>query len=188
MYSTLGASNTATYTQQGAWGQGTFTANIIVYDGAYTPQTVTNTLTYSTSCFTKGTPILTLNGSEPIQNVSIGTNILSFDSATGQITQSEVTGVFVRYTPLITVIQTRLGTVNTTKDHPFYVGNGAFAKVADLTVGEEVGMYESGRLIMVPIESISIRSAPQEVYNLEVNGTHTYFASDFAVHNKAGGP
>jgi len=40
-------SNTFTYVQNSAWGTGSFTANLIVTDSASSPETTTNTLTYS---------------------------------------------------------------------------------------------------------------------------------------------
>lgn len=41
--------NTFVFTQNPAWKTGTFTANIIITDSATSPETITNTLTYSTS-------------------------------------------------------------------------------------------------------------------------------------------
>jgi hypothetical protein len=161
--------------------------NLIV--GSYTtnPTTLTingiGTLTATGTCFVWGTPILTPNGSEPIQDIKVGTIVYSFNSASDKVVYSRVVQTFVKSTYYTYTLNTSFGRVITTGSHLFYTGNGTFVQARNLSVGDKVGVYQNDTIIFTKILSIEISFAPQPVYNLEVNDTHTYFASGFAVHN-----
>ena len=84
-----------------------------------------------------------------------------------------------------------------TAEHPFYVLDKGWAsidpdqtfedhkfKVGSLTIGDIVEKYTGSE----EITSITVFNNDPElpVYNLLLDGDHTYFANDYLVHNKAG--
>jgi hypothetical protein len=182
--------NTGSYTFN-SWTVSS-TTNLILGSNTANPTTLTvngaGTVT-ALACFAWGTPVsISSIYSEPIQNITVGTSVLSYNSSTGHIEQSQVIGTYKRWTWLTYVIKTGSGSVTTTADHPFYTGNGTFVLAENLDAGENVGVYQNSTIRFTKILSIEISFAPQLMYNLEVNDTHTYFAGGFAVHNKYASP
>ena len=74
------------------------------------------------ACLGAGTPLLTPDGSKPIEQFKVGDTLLSSpeDDPEGAVTARRVEKVFERVSPLIEVC---LGgrTIRTTVEHPFYV-------------------------------------------------------------------
>jgi hypothetical protein len=179
-------------TSTGPFGMWSASSGNLVLGGIMSnPTTLTingdGTLTASgqggVSCFTLGTPVMTLTGNEPIQNVTNGTIVYSFNAISGAIMASKVTRTLVEFDYYIYNITTAFGKVATPADQSFYVGNNTFVRAGDLTVGEEIGIYQNDTIVFTKIRSINVSYAPQLTYNLEVNRTHTFFANGFAVHN-----
>jgi hypothetical protein len=123
----------------------------------------------------------------PIQEVKVGDIVTSFDH-NGEIIQAPVKTLF-RHPSVATEVTLVAGdrTVITTPVHPFYIGNGEFKEVQELSVGDIVYIYEHDSLKPVRIESMEYKTGNFEVFNLEVADSHTFIAGDFAVHNKPGG-
>ena len=164
-------------------------ANLILASNTANPTTLTvagsGTLTLIPhSCFAWGTPVMTPAGDEQIQNITNGTIVDSFDPTLGTMVTSNVVRTFVEPTLYTYNITTAFGKVTTTADHPFYVGNNTFVDAGYLSVGNSIGVYQNGTITLTRILSVNVSYAPQLMYNLEVNNTHTYFADGFAVHNK----
>lgn len=63
-----------------------------------------------------------------------------------------------------------------------------FIQVKDLDIGDWVFVKEGESLVPEQITKLEYYQEPVEVYNLSVDGEETFFANDFAVHNKTGGP
>ncbi len=59
-----------------------------------------------------------------------------------------------------------------------------YKMVKDLSIGDALYIKNGKTLDTTQLVSIKKIFEPQIVYNLSVNNTHTYFANDFAVHNK----
>jgi len=65
--------------------------------------------------------------------------------------------------------------------------DASFVPVKDLQVGDWVFVKSGeGELLPVRISNLEYKEEPVEVYNLSVEGEQTFFANDFAVHNKFG--
>jgi len=65
--------------------------------------------------------------------------------------------------------------------------DASFVPVKDLQVGDWVFVKSGeGELLPVQISNLEYKEEPVEVYNLSVEGEETFFANDFAVHNKFG--
>ena len=74
--------------------------------------------------------------------------------------------------------------VKVTAEHPFFVGNNEFKEVKDLKAGDDVYVIENGSLKKKTVTSNTRINEPTDAYNLSVDNTNTFFANDFAVHNK----
>ena len=168
-----------------------------------------------TPCFVEGTPILVKgdNGElaeKPVEEVKAGDYVYSRDEATGEQGYKQVTRTFVKQTDvLVHLAFRRLGSrtrgfagvagqdggdadkgdglcsLTGTPEHPFWsltrknwVGLGELRKgeIILLADGEAVVKYSRNEHL----------DTPTTVYNVEVEGWHTYFACDSWVHNACG--
>ncbi|EDM79606.1 Rhs family protein-like protein [Plesiocystis pacifica SIR-1] len=144
-------------------------------------------------CFLEGTPVLTPDGPVPIDELRAGDTVLAADlDERGNVlgfTQQIITGTSERQVDeLLRLTLDADGerlTLTTTPDHPFYVPElDAYVR------GEHLG--EGTQLLTLggePVKLIGKASlpGPAAVFNLEVEGTHNYFAMvdgvAFLVHN-----
>jgi len=131
-------------------------------------------------CFVAGTKIKTANGEANIEDLLSGQYVLGFDS-NEQIKNSKVNAVSSREVDEVIKVLTDTGEVIVTAEHPFYIGSGNFEQIQNINVGDYV--YDSN-FVPHQILSKTIIHEKTTVYNLEVDDTHTYFANNFAVHNK----
>lgn len=138
----------------------------------------------NTGCFLPGTMIQTPDGKISIENILPGQQVLSFNDKE-QVVSSEVTKVYKFNRDYYYKITTAPSSVNVTAEHPFYVGNSKFAKVETLKAGDVIYVIRDNKLIPETIISNERIDSPTDVYNLSVTDPNTYFANDYAVHNKA---
>ena len=129
-------------------------------------------------CFSSDTPVMTASGPQPISELRPGDLVLSKDEQTGETALRSVVQVFVTpKRPLMALtIQTDSGqteTLRLTDSHPMYAKGKGFVAARELLSGDELVNSAGARLIVVGSESLSERHT---VYNLEVEGFHTYFA------------
>jgi hypothetical protein len=138
-------------------------------------------------CFLAGTMILKADGqslsSVPIEQIKTGDEMLSFDSI-GKIESAKAIQIHKARVNQFFVISTQNHEVKVTGEHPFFVGGGDFKKVKDLKVGEEIFVYCNGNLCKEAITDIKVFNQQVDVFNLTVGDNNTFFANDFAVHNK----
>jgi RHS repeat-associated protein len=150
--------------------------------------------------FAADTPVLMADGSaKPIQDVRLGDKVLATDPTTGESGPREVTdliaGVGEKQLVKITVdVDGQAGdqtsVVTATDSHPFWVDDrGAWADAKDLAVGDDLRTAEGALLEVV---STTTRTEYRKVYNLTVDGLHTYFVlagdKSLLVHNTCGEP
>lgn len=76
------------------------------------------------------------------------------------------------------------GFIKVTGEHPFYV-NGQWKKVKDLEIGDRFQSYLGSEIALATKENVQ---RDLDVYNIEVDGVHDYFAFGVLVHNKSGDP
>jgi RHS repeat-associated protein len=138
-------------------------------------------------CFAAGTPVLTDGGLIPIERIRVGDRVLSRDEKTGEVAYRQVARVFE--TPNQPVYELRLSnaegdaeTFHATGDHPFYVRHSGWTRAVDLLPGDEIFTSLGGWL---KVSGGTWTDRRTTVYNLEVDGTHTYFVGQLQawVHN-----
>ena len=75
-------------------------------------------------CFTGNTKVETVDGEKEIKDIKEGDIVKSFDSVTGEVTESTVRNPYTVESDHIYTIKTADGSViNVTGEHPFYVGD-----------------------------------------------------------------
>jgi len=141
-------------------------------------------------CFLAGTMVRTPTGDRPIESIRTGELVLSSDES-GQLQPSVVLETFAFLRNEYYVIDEAL---RTTSSQPFYamrranrvsllskdVVRGDWVTASELTVGDEVQSLNGATVI----KSIKKVNRGVRVYNLDVEGDHTFFANGFLVHNK----
>ncbi|MBS7531046.1 Hint domain-containing protein, partial [Hazenella sp. IB182353] len=135
-------------------------------------------------CFVAGTLVKTRDGEKPIEEIEVGDEVLSKDDKTGELGYRKVATLFEREVNETYEIYVGKEKIETTAEHPFWVIKKGWTKVKDLRKGDQLLTSSGDRLT---IGKIVIKSKPATVYNIEVEGYHTYFVSDSSiwVHNKA---
>ena len=140
-----------------------------------------------TGCFVAGTLITMADGSQkPIEEVKEGERVLAKDEKSGQVKAKKVTQSFKRTVQESIVITFATGEqIETTLDHPFYSKRGDFSgflAAGQLGIGTSIVTRAGPRVGIAKVEK---RSTPVVVYNMEVEGFHTYFVgkSKLWVHN-----
>lgn len=137
------------------------------------------------SSFLPGTLVKTPDGSKKIEDIKAGDEVLSFKDET--IDYSKVIKIFKYPKPYYYTLEAGEYMVKVTYNHPFYIGFNQFKIVEELKIGDTVYVLENGQLTAKEITQKTRVEEESYVYNLTVDNTNTYFANDFAVHNKGGG-
>jgi len=139
----------------------------------------------NTACFLAGTEILTLCGEVPIEQIRPGWYVWSTNTETGESGFFVVTQCFKRQVEELVLVTIGDETIETTREHPFYVYGKGWCLASDLDVEMKLVnvSYQPVR-----IDNIEYVSGCKDVYNFEVDHTHTYYVSDkhLLVHNTCG--
>jgi len=143
-------------------------------------------------CFTGETLVATDEGLVAIEDIEVGDYVLAEDTVTGEQEYKEVLNVFVSQTNKLVHVTTAdknsetntETTINTTDNHPFYVEGKGWVPAIELEAGDELRTAD-GSIELVLEVNIEYIDEPVLIYNLEVEGYHTYFVSDESVlvHN-----
>ena len=136
-------------------------------------------------CFPRGTPVLTPRGEVPIEQVLPGDAVIGVDEI-GQQVLSMVRSTHATRSPLL-IIRTAQGDLTTTAEHPIALASGGFLPAGQLVPGVAILARRDGYSIPAYVAGIEMLSLDALVYNLTVDGPHTYIAGGFVVHNKGGG-
>gem|GEM_PF-289106 len=136
------------------------------------------------SCFTGDTLVATVGGYKRIDEIEAGDYVWAYNAETGEQERKEVLQVYVKQNDEILHLETTVGNIDTTTNHPFYVLGKGWVAAGDLTVGDEVYTMDggSGFVTGLAVEKLDAQIA---VYNLEVEGFHSYFVGEghVLVHN-----
>ncbi|MCP4597138.1 MAG: hypothetical protein GY843_11720 [Neptuniibacter sp.] len=137
-------------------------------------------------CFEAGTPIVTMQGSIPIETVKVGDLVLAVSSETATIGYYTVTDVFSRSVNSLLEIVIGNDSVHVTEEHPFWVIGKGWINAENLNPGDCVQTLTGVCQTVVEVQLVAISS---QVYNFTVAEAHTYFAGDgqWLVHNQCGG-
>jgi Pretoxin HINT domain len=148
---------------------------------------VANFAQLSGACFAAGTPLLTPDGSKPIDDFEVGDLVLSRDEddPDGPVLAKRVLAVFRNYSPLLD-LHVSGHVIRTTAQHPFWVIGRGWVAAHQLEDGD---FFLGARSEKTMVEKIDGPKESGPVFNLEVEDYHTYFvkagASLFSVwaHN-----
>ena len=138
-------------------------------------------------CFVAGTPIITPQGSIPIEQIQVGQVITAFDPSSGRITTDRVSQLHrTEELRRVETLEFSNGqTLTSTPEHPFYsVDRGDYVIAAELNLGEEVYVLKDGQLSAVRLMDRTRNEALQRIYNFEAERFHNYFSNGILVHNK----
>ncbi|WP_394829385.1 polymorphic toxin-type HINT domain-containing protein [Pendulispora albinea] len=132
----------------------------------------------SGQCFVAGTLVATPEGARPIEQLVAGDRVLSRDEETGEFSARAVVRTFVRpATGLVDVHMARGdegGTdVRSTAGHPYWTLAAGWTRADSLAPGD---ILLDPRGAEIRVVAVTPRAGEELVYNLEVEGTHTYFA------------
>jgi Flp pilus assembly pilin Flp len=165
-------------------------------------------------CFAKGTPVAAEGGDRPIESILVGDRVWARDAESGRVALRPVTTKFV--TPGMPTIDLELFAgshselVTVTPGHRFWVEGRGWTPAEDLEASPLASLQDS--LWAIPLSGVpppqegrlgttllttgpsgslwatplSSRSTTTTVYNLEVDGFHTYFVGHLhaLVHNQ----
>jgi RHS repeat-associated protein len=148
-----------------------------------------------TSCFTEDVGVLTADGLVSIKDVRAGDKVLSVPEGDAEAPPEYRTvlrkferGAEVLVDVVVTAEDGVPSVISGTPEHPVYVvTRGEYAPLSDLLPGERLRSADGG-----PVRVLAVlhRSVDTRVYNLEVEGNHTFFvsalgggATSFLVHN-----
>jgi predicted lipid-binding transport protein (Tim44 family) len=150
---------------------------IYVADGA---------IVHNKGCFLPDTLITRANGkTAPISEIKANCKILAFDKD-GKIQPAVVLEVTTRSADGYLAVATDRATLNVTREHPFYVGEGVFKTIGALKTNDTIFAYDGSKLAAQKILEIKEIPGPVAVYNLKTDAPNTFFAGGIAVHNKGG--
>ena len=129
-------------------------------------------------CFTKGTKVKTPLGYATIESLKKGDLVKSYDTKVEAKVDSEVTETFLHknHDGYLVINEN----IKTTSNHPFY-SNGDWVDAGELSVGDKI-LHVDG--LEHTVESIENYDDTIDVYNIEVDGNHNYYAENYLVHNK----
>jgi hypothetical protein len=125
------------------------------------------------ACFAAGTPLLTPDGSKPIEDFRVGDLLLSAseDDPAGPIEPRRVEEIFQRVSAMVEV-RVCGRSIRTTAEHPFYVQGKGWTAAAELVPGDLFRSHDGG---WNPVESINPTGEVATVYNMRIAEYHTYF-------------
>ena len=132
-------------------------------------------------CFTAGTPVQTEHGAMPIQNIHAGDLVATRSLETQQTEYRKVVRTFQHLahdTVTVEFADAKTGqvvdTLTATPEHPFYVVGRGMTALGSLGIGTLV-VTRAGPSVVVHSLVRQHSAAGVLVYNLEVEGDHTYF-------------
>ncbi|WP_344446785.1 polymorphic toxin-type HINT domain-containing protein, partial [Kitasatospora nipponensis] len=141
--------------------------------------------------FPAGTTVRMADGTlRPIQNVRIGDRVQATDPATGATSAQSVVSTYEHDTTrLVDLDIDQVGRVTSTAGHRVYVAGTGWREVSALHVGD-VLLGQDGTGHQVHALQDRAGAAPQKVYDLTVDGPHTFYVqgqqvsgADLLVHN-----
>ena len=149
-------------------------------------------------CFVAGTPVLTKEGTKPIEEIKSGDEVLSYNIQTKQVESRTVVQTFRRFSEELLSIsfEGEANPIGVTPQHPFYarvhrardgLSSGddidGWVEARKLQAGDEVKQASGGWAKVLGIER---RVGGATVYNFETADNHNYFVGQtgLLVHNQ----
>lgn len=142
-------------------------------------------ITHGSPCFAADTLVLTDNGYKPIVEVKVGDMVLDH-----KLSYSMVTNFFEQGKKEIWEIESDFikQTIRTTSNHKFYVKTSDNVKPRwiecnKLKLSYKLALVDNSEIKWVPINSITNTHKFEEVYDIEVENTHSFTANGIIAHN-----
>ncbi|GAB2478465.1 hypothetical protein GCM10027063_19910 [Promicromonospora xylanilytica] len=127
------------------------------------------------TCFVAGTPVLTADGTKPIEDIVVGDKVWTRNLATGLDELQLVAETFVHQTVTLHHLTINGATVSTTAEHPFMVEGRGWQMAGNLRPGD-VLITPDGTTILESVEVEERDLADIEnVYNFHVENNHNYY-------------
>lgn len=120
--------------------------------------------------------VTTPNGAIAIEQLSVGDEVVSL-TAGGEMGVGIVSKTYRTVSHAFYRIN---GSMEVTGPHPFLVGN-AWVNAEDLQVGDVINGEAGGGIPVVSVEKVDFGV---RAFNIEVDGSHTFFVDGMIVHNK----
>ena len=144
------------------------------------------------TCFVKGTPVSTLSGKKPVEEIKDGDIVFAKDEKTGKIVLSKVQQTYIRKTDRIYKLEYEDGMViETTPTHPFRIQRVESDGHITEDWIEARFLREGDRSVRInsrtlAISHIAFEDREETVYNFTVEENHNYFVGDaeVLVHNE----
>lgn len=137
------------------------------------------------SCFPAGTQVLTQKGYLPIELVTVGTLVASYNIYANKMEWKPVLETYTNYTnSLVRVNFSNGDSILSTATHPYYVlSSNAYISAGQLKAGDEL-LSINGELFVTSIEEICL-TLEIPVYNFHVADNNNYLVDDSSVlvHN-----
>ena len=134
---------------------------------------------FGTSCFAAGTLVWTPNGPRAIETLTIGDRVVSQDVETGEVRHAVVLRLTSRVADEHFEVSVGGDSLVASGGHPLWEAGHGWRRVRHIEEGRpvqtQVGPCEVTRLERLPAGD---PRSPDRVYNLIVDGTHTYFVGD----------
>ncbi|MCC8242701.1 polymorphic toxin-type HINT domain-containing protein [Saccharothrix luteola] len=150
---------------------------------------MTSGLLSSCNSFAGATSVTLADGTrKEIDSVAVGDEVLATDPTTGVTQARPVTDVITGSGEKRMVeVSVAGGSVLATDGHPFWVDGGEWVEAQDLQEGQRLRTAQGGE---VAVTGLRMWTGTTTVYNLTVDGTHTYYVDaapgvDVLVHNCA---
>lgn len=142
-------------------------------------------ITHGSPCFTADTLVLTDKGYKPIVEVKVGDMVLDH-----KLGYSMVTNFFKQGEKEIWEIEADFikRIIRTTSNHKFYVKTSDNAKPRwiecnKLKLEYKLALVDNSEIKWIPINSITNTHKFEEVYDIEVENTHSFTANGVIAHN-----
>jgi hypothetical protein len=129
-----------------------------------------NLRAFSGECFPAGTPVLTISGARPIEDLKPGDRVLAQDLATGELAYKAVGERTLRQGIKLVSVHFSDSSITSTYGHPYWVVGRGWRVAGHLKPGDRLRSLERD-LIVDRVEE----AAPREVYNLVVSDLATFF-------------
>ncbi|MFI6425838.1 polymorphic toxin-type HINT domain-containing protein, partial [Promicromonospora sp. NPDC050880] len=142
------------------------------------------------ACFVAGTPVLTVDGVKPIQDIVVGDKVWTRNLDTGLDELQLVAETFVHQALALYHLTIDDQRVSTTAEHPFMTADRGWQMAGNLHPGDLLVTPEGTTVLQaVQVEEHDLADIV-EVYNFHVENTHTYYVlagdTPLLVHNAHG--
>ncbi len=133
-------------------------------------------------CFLESTPVLMSGGkTKPIEEIAVGEYILTrFSPINSQMVSARVAERFEHIVDTIIIVNKDLFI---TPNHILWL-NGNWQPAENIKPGDKL-MADQGNEVLV--KTVEYQKGLFKVYNLRIDGQHTFFASGYYVHNDKAG-